>query len=39
VILIVEIARIARIRFYHSKSEVENFRKALLGEFQKGSAR
>jgi hypothetical protein len=39
VILILEIARIARICFYHSKSKVENFRKAPLGEFQKGSAR
>ena len=35
-ILIVNMARIVRIRFYHSKSKVENFRKTPPGEFQKG---
>jgi hypothetical protein len=39
VILIVNIARIVRFRFYRSKREAENFRKVPLGEFQKGSAR
>jgi len=34
VILLVEIARIVRPRFYHSKSKVENFRKAPLDELE-----
>jgi len=34
VILLVEIARIVRPRFYHSKSKVEIFRKAPLDELE-----
>jgi hypothetical protein len=36
---IVEMARIVRLRFYHSESKVGDFRKAPLWEFQKGSTR